>query len=113
MDLVALTAGTVCVPVPVTAALATVNDPEINRPVTDLGMVKSVDVLDGGGLTQLGGGQAERLARQCLVEHLSGLGQHRPSFVPYRSREPACSVNHRKQWIRFIALVEQHSCSCR
>ena len=30
------------------AALATVNDPEINRPVTDLGMVKSVTVDDAG-----------------------------------------------------------------
>ncbi len=29
------------------AALATVNDPEINRPVTELGMVRSVDVDDG------------------------------------------------------------------
>ena len=32
----------------ITAALATVNDPEINRPVTELGMVKSVDVDDAG-----------------------------------------------------------------
>ena len=32
----------------ITAALATVNDPEINRPVTELGMVKSVDVDDSG-----------------------------------------------------------------
>jgi len=29
------------------AALATVNDPEINRPITELGMVKSVVVVDG------------------------------------------------------------------
>src|ERR1700720_993309 len=28
----------------VRAALATVNDPEIHRPITDLGMVKSVDI---------------------------------------------------------------------
>jgi ATP-binding protein involved in chromosome partitioning len=28
-------------------ALATVNDPEIHRPITDLGMVKSIDVVDG------------------------------------------------------------------
>jgi ATP-binding protein involved in chromosome partitioning len=34
----------------VTAALATVNDPEINRPITDLGMVKSVDVLADGAV---------------------------------------------------------------
>jgi ATP-binding protein involved in chromosome partitioning len=32
----------------VTAALATVDDPEIGRPITDLGMVKSVDVHPDG-----------------------------------------------------------------
>ena len=32
----------------VTAALARVNDPEIRRPITDLGMVKSVDVGPDG-----------------------------------------------------------------
>ena len=32
----------------VTAALATVNDPEIRRPITDLGMVKDVEVTPGG-----------------------------------------------------------------
>jgi len=32
----------------VNAALATVSDPEIHRPITDLGMVKSVDVADDG-----------------------------------------------------------------
>src|SRR6185312_916174 len=32
----------------VTAALARVNDPEIRRPITDLGMVKSVDVRPDG-----------------------------------------------------------------
>ena len=31
-----------------TAALATVNDPEIHRPITDLGMVKGVEVGPGG-----------------------------------------------------------------
>src|SRR4051795_12377749 len=30
------------------AALATVNDPEIKRPITELGMVESVDVDDTG-----------------------------------------------------------------
>ncbi|MCQ4080216.1 Mrp/NBP35 family ATP-binding protein [Streptomyces sp. RB6PN25] len=34
----------------VRAALATVNDPEIHRPITDLGMVKSVEVADGGAV---------------------------------------------------------------
>ena len=32
----------------VTASLATVNDPEIKRPITDLGMVKAVDIADDG-----------------------------------------------------------------
>jgi ATP-binding protein involved in chromosome partitioning len=32
------------------AALATVNDPEIRRPITDLGMVESVDVTDSGAV---------------------------------------------------------------
>ncbi|MEE1927716.1 Mrp/NBP35 family ATP-binding protein [Streptomyces sp. TRM 70351] len=34
----------------VRAALATVNDPEIHRPITDLGMVKSVDVAADGSV---------------------------------------------------------------
>ncbi|WP_113703252.1 Mrp/NBP35 family ATP-binding protein [Nonomuraea lactucae] len=34
----------------VTAALATVIDPEIRRPITDLGMVKSVDIAPGGAV---------------------------------------------------------------
>jgi ATP-binding protein involved in chromosome partitioning len=34
----------------VNAALATVNDPEIRRPITDLGMVESVDVDAAGGV---------------------------------------------------------------
>jgi ATP-binding protein involved in chromosome partitioning len=35
----------------VNAALATVNDPEIKRPITELGMVESVDVSDTGVVT--------------------------------------------------------------
>ena len=35
----------------INAALATVNDPEIRRPITDLGMVESVDVDDRGGVS--------------------------------------------------------------
>ncbi len=35
----------------VTAALAKVNDPEIRRPITDLGMVKSVDISPQGKVT--------------------------------------------------------------
>jgi ATP-binding protein involved in chromosome partitioning len=34
----------------VRAALATVNDPEIHKPITDLGMVKSVDITAGGSV---------------------------------------------------------------
>ncbi len=34
----------------ITSALATVNDPEINRPVTELGMVKSVAIDDAGAV---------------------------------------------------------------
>src|SRR5262245_36508914 len=34
----------------VTAALATVNDPEIRRPITDLDMVKSVDIAPDGAV---------------------------------------------------------------
>jgi ATP-binding protein involved in chromosome partitioning len=37
-------------PAAVRAALATVDDPEIHRPITDLGMVKSVDVDPSGGV---------------------------------------------------------------
>jgi ATP-binding protein involved in chromosome partitioning len=37
----------------VNAALAGVNDPEINRPITDLGMVKGVQLL-GNGLVEVG-----------------------------------------------------------
>jgi ATP-binding protein involved in chromosome partitioning len=34
----------------INAALATVSDPEIHRPITDLGMVKSVEVADDGSV---------------------------------------------------------------
>src|SRR6186997_935713 len=34
----------------VRAALATVNDPEIKRPITDLGMVDSVDIDEAGAV---------------------------------------------------------------
>ncbi|MDH2429858.1 P-loop NTPase [Sphaerisporangium sp. TRM90804] len=34
----------------VTAALATVNDPEIRRPITELGMVKSIDISPDGAV---------------------------------------------------------------
>ncbi len=34
----------------VRAALATVNDPEIHRPITDLGMVKSVEIAADGAV---------------------------------------------------------------
>ncbi|GAB3680538.1 Mrp/NBP35 family ATP-binding protein [Actinocorallia lasiicapitis] len=34
-----------------TAALATVNDPEIRRPITDLGMVKNIEIAADGAVT--------------------------------------------------------------
>src|SRR3954464_5683008 len=34
----------------VTAALATVSDPEIHQPLTDLGMIRSVDINDDGSV---------------------------------------------------------------
>ncbi|MEU7896564.1 P-loop NTPase [Nonomuraea sp. NPDC049152] len=37
-------------PEQVTAALATVNDPEIRRPITDLDMVKSIDISPSGAV---------------------------------------------------------------
>jgi ATP-binding protein involved in chromosome partitioning len=36
---------------PIQAALATVNDPEIHRPITELGMVKDIDVSPDGVAT--------------------------------------------------------------
>ena len=39
---------TAVTPDAVQAALATVHDPEIHRPITDLGMVDSVDIADDG-----------------------------------------------------------------
>ncbi len=43
-------ASSVVLPSPeqVTQALSTVNDPEIHRPITELGMVKSIEVTPGG-----------------------------------------------------------------
>jgi ATP-binding protein involved in chromosome partitioning len=43
-------ASSVVLPTPeqVAQALSTVNDPEIHRPITDLGMVKSIEVTPGG-----------------------------------------------------------------
>ncbi len=43
-------AGSVVLPTPeqVASALSAVNDPEIHRPITELGMVKSIEVTPGG-----------------------------------------------------------------
>jgi len=35
----------------INAALATVNDPEINRPITEIGMLKGVDIAVDGTVT--------------------------------------------------------------
>jgi ATP-binding protein involved in chromosome partitioning len=44
------TPANVVLPTPeqVATALSAVNDPEIHRPITDLGMVKSIEVTPGG-----------------------------------------------------------------
>ena len=47
----------------VTAALATVNDPEIRRPITELGMVKSVDIAADGAVRVDGLPHRRRAAR--------------------------------------------------
>ncbi|MBA2445531.1 MAG: Mrp/NBP35 family ATP-binding protein [Nocardioidaceae bacterium] len=36
---------------PIQAALATVNDPEIRRPITELGMVSNIDIASGGAVS--------------------------------------------------------------
>ncbi|MGH3501923.1 MAG: P-loop NTPase, partial [Nocardioidaceae bacterium] len=36
---------------PVNAALATVNDPEIRQPITELGMVRDIDITDDGAVS--------------------------------------------------------------
>ena len=45
----------------INAALATVNDPEIQRPITDLGMVEHVDVDDAGRVARHGAADRRRL----------------------------------------------------
>ena len=47
----------------VTAALATVQDPEINRPLTELGMVKDVQIGGDGSVRPRGGGDRTGGAR--------------------------------------------------
>ncbi|GAA1391826.1 P-loop NTPase [Pseudonocardia kongjuensis] len=48
MKLMSVTGSTSTVSEAVRAALGTVEDPEIHKPITELGMVKSVDVTDDG-----------------------------------------------------------------
>ena len=45
-----MSAPATTLPEAITAALATVNDPEIRRPITDLGMVESVTVEGSAAL---------------------------------------------------------------
>ena len=47
----------------VNAALATVNDPEIKRPITELGMVDSVDIADDGTRRRQGAADRRPAAR--------------------------------------------------
>ena len=63
------------------AALATVNDPEIRRPITELGMVKSVDIQPGGEvrvgvfLTVAGCPMRDQITREvtAAVEQVDGV----------------------------------------
>ncbi len=63
------------------AALATVNDPEIRRPITELGMVKSVDIAPGGEvrvgvfLTVAGCPMREQITREvtAAVQRVQGV----------------------------------------
>ncbi len=58
---------------PVNAALATVNDPEIHKPITELGMVRDVDIAEGGAvhvtilLTVAGCPMKETLTREVTA----------------------------------------------
>ena len=61
----------------VNAALATVNDPEIKRPITDLGMVESVEVDDAGRV---------RVTVLLTVAGLPAQGHHHPRR--HRRRRP-------------------------
>jgi ATP-binding protein involved in chromosome partitioning len=72
-------------PEAVHAALATVNDPEIHRPITDLGMVKSVDIETDGAvaigiyLTVAGCPLRDKITRDVTsaVEQVAGVTQVR------------------------------------
>jgi ATP-binding protein involved in chromosome partitioning len=63
------------------AALATVNDPEIRRPITELGMVKSIDIAPGGEvrvgvfLTVAGCPMREQITREvtAAVQRVEGV----------------------------------------
>ena len=62
----------------VNAALATVNDPEIKRPITELGMVDSVDIDDAGPV---------RAHRAADRRRLPAQGHHHPR----RQRPPSAT----------------------
>ena len=48
----------------VNAALATVNDPEIKRPITEINMVDSVEIADDGIRRREGAADGRRLPAQ-------------------------------------------------
>ena len=65
------------------AALATVDDPEIHRPITELGMVKSVAVVDGVAdigvyLTVVGCPMREMITKRVTEAVVARPGDHAP-----------------------------------
>ena len=63
------------------AALATVIDPELRRPITELGMVDAVEVSDGGRV------------RVAVLLTIAGCPLRGPSPPTARRRCPPCPVS--------------------
>ena len=69
----------------VTAALAGVNDPEIHRPITELGMVKSVDVgPDGKVRVEVYLTVAGCPLRDTITKDVTGRGRKLPGVAGVR-----------------------------
>src|ERR1700722_4718704 len=77
----------------VMSALAGVQDPEIHRPITDLGMVKDIEIGAGGAvrvdvwLTVAGCPLRETITRDVTAAG----SRRRISRSPSRRRSPGCS----------------------
>ena len=72
------------------AALATVDDPEIHRPITELGMVKSVVVVDGVAdigvyLTVVGCPMRETITKRVTDGRLARPRGHAPCASSWTS----------------------------